>query len=367
MSGFVDHHTHLLAQAAGVPFPWQGGTVRAFHERVRSDRATPMDVPEHGLADVPSGERAARLHAGLARAAAVGLVEITEMGMRDWWYLDALASFGDRPLPARLRIYLASGLAERSGAAEVDARRADCGPWVRLEGIKFYADGWLVPRTCAMCQSFDDEDSTGILFTGAAALAKRIEPFAAAGWRIATHAIGDRAVEAVLDGYELVWGGDRRALAAASPRIEHGSVLSAELGSRIADLGVAVCIQPSFAVTDAAEVPVALGAERSALAYPWASLAALGTRMLAGTDYPIEVMEPLVSLARLVNGRSARPGFQTDGAAPAHSRLAADLALAISTDPRAGSTLLSADPGQASAAELDSINVLGTEPAPFAS
>ncbi|HEX7993337.1 MAG TPA: hypothetical protein VF506_05395, partial [Streptosporangiaceae bacterium] len=173
--GFVDHHTHLLAQAAGVPFPWHGGTVRAFHERVRGERTTPMDVPEPHLPDVPADERAARLYGGLAGAAAAGLVEITEMGMRDWWYLDALASLGDNPLPARVRVYLASGLAERSGPAELEARRAGGGPWVRLEGIKFYADGWLVPRTCAMCRAFDDEDTTGILFTDSIALAKRIE------------------------------------------------------------------------------------------------------------------------------------------------------------------------------------------------
>jgi predicted amidohydrolase YtcJ len=365
--GFVDHHTHLLAQAAGVPFPWHGGTVRAFHERVHGDRATPMDVPEPMLADVPEDERAARLHRGLARVAAAGLVEITEMGMRDWWYLDTIAGFGSRPLPARVRIYLASGLAERTGTAELGARRADGGPWVRLEGIKFYADGWLVPRTCALCRSFEDEDTAGILFQDATAMARRVEPFAAAGWRIATHAIGDRAVEAVLDAYELAWGGDRRAVAAAAPRVEHGSVLSEELRSRIAELGVVVCIQPSFAVTDAAQVPVALGADRQAHAYPWAGLAARGVRLLSGTDYPIEVVEPLVSLARLVNGRSCRPGFETDGTAPEHSRLAAAVALAISTDRGAGTTFLSADPGKASAADLDSIEVLGTEPLPFAS
>ena len=64
------------------------------------------------------------------------------------------------------------------------------------------------------------------------------------------------------------------ALAGAAPRIEHGSVLPADLVSRIADLGVTVCLQPSFAVTDAAQVPVALGADRAATAYPWACLAA---------------------------------------------------------------------------------------------
>src|SRR6266567_9084030 len=285
-AGFVDHHTHLLAASAGVPFPWHGTTVRAFHEQVLRAGLTPMDVAEPEVAE-PAGELAERLRHGLARAANAGLVEVTEMGMRNWWYLDALDSISRRgPLPVRLRIYPASGLAEQASLAELDARRDDCGPWVRLDGIKFYADGWLVPRTCAMCCGFADEPSDGILFTDASALARRIEPLAARGWGIATHAIGDRAAETVLDAYDLVWGHDPGAVAAAMPRIEHGSVLSAELADRIAALGVAVCLQPSFAVTDAAQVPAALGAQRSATAYPWAALAAAGVRLLAGTDFP---------------------------------------------------------------------------------
>jgi predicted amidohydrolase YtcJ len=364
ISGFVDHHAHLLTEAAGTPFPWQGTTVRAFHEQVRRDGTTPMDVPEPATRESLK-ERAQRLYRGLARAAAGGLVEVTEMGMRHWWYLDALASLGDTPLPARVRIYLASGLAERSASAELDARRADRGPWVRLEGVKFYADGWLVPRTCALCRNFDDENSLGILFQDSSMLARRIEPFASTGWRIATHAIGDRAVEAVLDAYDMTWGGDRGAIAAAMPRIEHGSVLPDELASRIAAMGVAVCIQPSFPVTDAAQVPAALGAGRATAAYPWARLADSGARPLAGSDFPIEVIEPLVSLARLVNGRSDRTGFGSAGTAPAQSRLPVRLAVELSTDPAAGQTRLSADPVLVPAADIDRIEVRGTEPAPF--
>src|SRR6185437_14771021 len=156
VAGFVDHHAHLLKTAAGVPYPWEGTTVREFHERVWRTGSTPMDVPEPASTDSPD-ELAARLRDGLATAAAVGLVEVTEMGMRDWCYLDALTSLSERgPLPARVRLYLASGLAEQAGVAELAARRADGGPWVRLDGIKFYADGWLVPRTCAVCRDFDD-------------------------------------------------------------------------------------------------------------------------------------------------------------------------------------------------------------------
>jgi predicted amidohydrolase YtcJ len=338
--------------------------VRAFHERVQRDGGTPMDVPEPAAA--PAGELAARLQRGLAGAASVGLAEITEMGMRQWAYLDALAGLGrSGPLPVRVRIYLASGLAEDTSLAELDGRRAGCGPWIRLDGVKFYADGWLGPRTCAMCRGFADEDGSGILFQDASTLARRIEPYAARGWRIATHAIGDRAVAAVLDAYELTWGHDDRAVSAAMPRIEHGSVLSAALADRVAALGVGVCIQPSFPVTDAAQVPAALGAGRAVTAYPWKTLAAAGARLLIGTDYPIEVIEPLVGLARLVSGRSDRPGFGTAGTSPEHSRLPLDLAIELATDESAGQTFLSANPRLSPPGDLDQIEVHGTKPVPL--
>jgi predicted amidohydrolase YtcJ len=365
VGGFVDHHAHLLKAAARIPWPWQGTTVRAFHEQVAADGSTPMDVPEPGGSGPPA-EMARRLLRGLASAARAGLVEVTEMGMRDWWYHDALAGLQRQgQLPVRVRIYLASGLAERAGTADLEARRSDAGPWLRLDGIKFYADGWLVPRTCAMCRDFADSGSDGLLFMDSAKLARRIEPFAGRGWRIATHAIGDRGIETVLDAYELVWGGDREAIAAATPRIEHASVQSGELVSRIAALGVTACIQPSFAVTDAGDVPDALGPDRSGQAYPWAALAASGAPLLLGTDYPIEVIEPLVGLARLVNGRSDRDGFATAGTAPAHSRLPLPLALRLSCDDAAGQTFLSADPHDAGPGGLDRLQVRGTAPAPF--
>ena len=160
------------------------------------------------------------LRAALDRAAECGLVEVAEMGMRGWAYLEALAAEQEAsPLPARVRIYLASGLAGEASLDELDARRAGCGPWVRLDGVKFYADGWLGPRTCAMCGNFADTGDSGVLFTDSARLARRITPLIGRGWRIATHAIGDLAVQTVLDAYELAFDGDHAAIAAAAPRI----------------------------------------------------------------------------------------------------------------------------------------------------
>jgi predicted amidohydrolase YtcJ len=313
---------------------------------------------------LPRRELAARLRTGLAGAAASGLVEITEMGLRSWSYLDALAAAQDAgPLPVRVRVYLASGLAGEASMDELEARRADCGPWLRLDGVKFYADGWLGPRTCALCQDFDDSGDSGLLFTDAGRLARRIAPLASRGWRIATHAIGDRAAQVVLDAYDLAFDGDHAAIAAAAPRIEHASVLSAGLMARMAASGVRACIQPSFAVTDAGLLEPALGRDRAARAYAYTEMAAAGVPMLAGSDYPIEVLAPLVGLARLTAGQSDRPGFSTPSSAPARARLPVAAAFAMMTDPAAGQTLLSADPR--TAADIDRIEVAGTAPAPF--
>jgi predicted amidohydrolase YtcJ len=364
--GLVDHHAHLLKDAAGSGLAVAGPAVRAFHEQVARDGSTPMDVPD----PVPAGslpELAARLRAGLERAATAGLVEVTEMGVRDWRYLDALAVLqAAGPLPVRMRVYLASGLAAEASPAELASRRARYdGPWVRLDGVKFYADGWLGPRTCAVCRDFADGGADGLLFLDGPGLARRITPLIDAGWRIATHAIGDRAVAAVLDGYELAWAGDRAALAAAVPRIEHASLLSAGLVARLAELGVTACIQPSFAVTDDAQVDPALGADRRDLAYPWAALEEAGAAILAGSDYPIETLDPLAGLARLVRGRSDREGFGTPDTAPARSRLSPAAALATMRDAASGVTRLSADPLSLAPDQIDLLTVLGTQPSPF--
>jgi predicted amidohydrolase YtcJ len=86
--------------------------------------------------------------------------------------------------------------------------------------------------------------------------------------------------------------------------------------------------------------------------------------MLAGTDYPIEVLEPLVGLARLVQGRTERPGFRTSARAQQTSRLSFSTAFRLLTDSTAGETLLSADP-RTRAADIDHIEVRGTMPMPF--
>jgi predicted amidohydrolase YtcJ len=188
-----------------------------------------------------------------------------------------------------------------------------------------------------------------VLFLTVDELARRADPFAEQGWTIATHAIGDRAIEVVLDAYEKVYGSD---CPAAGPRIEHAQVLRAELVLRMADLGVVACIQPGFAVSDAHEARAALGGERVEEAYRWDALLDAGVRVVSGSDFPIEPLEPLAGLQQLATGG--------DVGAPT---LPVDRALALMTDAGAGTMVLSDDPLRTAEDELAAIEVVETRPA----
>ena len=301
---FVDHHVHLVRVAAGVTIRGAATTpasIAEYHRDVAARGSTPMDEPP---GEPAADDLVAAMRAGLQKAADLGLVGVTEAGMTDWRHWDALVALraADGRLPVDVRILVASGAAdiERMAAAreENDERLA-------VVGVKFYADGWLGPRTCACSLPFADVegDDRGILFQDADRLAARAEPYAAAGWGLATHAIGDRAIETVLDAYERVYGG-AAGVRAAAPRIEHAQVLRPELIERMSALGVVACIQPCFAASDAESIALAL-AGRFPSAYRWDLLLAGGVTVIAGSDFPIETLDPTVGLERLTTGDHA--------------------------------------------------------------
>ena len=350
--GFVDHHVHLLRVAAGARPPYDladPASIAAFHRDIAARGSSPMDQPPEPSADGPLDERIA---AGLRMAAAAGIVQITEAGVVDPRHLDALTALRDQgPLPLRVRVLLASGLAE----AEPSRLRRTGDAWFDVVGVKFYADGWLGPGTCALCDPFSDPgDDLGVLFQDAAELARRITPAADAGFTVATHAIGDRAIEAVLDAYDAVFGDD---CSAAAPRIEHAQVMQPELIERMAAMGVVACIQPSFAVSDSATAVRRLGRQRAAMSYRWDLMDAAGVRMISGSDFPIEPIEPLTGFQHLVTGKPLDAVPNADAVAVV---LPADRVLELMTDGSVGTTTLAADPRSVDPSDIAAIPVLRT-------
>lgn len=340
-AGFVDHHTHLLHLSHQAEPARTYESTAAFHRSVQDRWSTPMDEEFRPLE--VTDELRGDLERGLNGARDLGLVQITEAGMRDWAYLDALRDLRTRDvLPVRVRIFVASGIADLKRME----RTGD--PWVEVEGVKLYADGWVGPRTCALCEPFTDEPGNdGVLFMDVDTLAKRADPYAEAGWTIATHAIGDRGIETVLDAYDKVFGGD---CAEAAPRIEHAQVLNADLIRRMKDMGVVACIQPGFAVADADSARRGLGT-RWEDAYRWDLLLDAGVHVITGSDYPIESLSPLVGLHRLVTGDTE------DGKNTGAPTLPLRTALDLMTDASAGVTVLSDEPSEDNLRELEIVDV----------
>lgn len=197
------------------------------------------------------------------------------------------------------------------------------GPRLRWLGVKRFADGSLGGHTAAMHAPFADIDTTGTLrLTNADA---RIARHAVSlGGMVAIHAIGDRAIDDVLDVYErmISEGADPAAL-----RIEHVSVISPDQVGRFARSGVTACIQPAFIASEAGWVAGRVGADRTRWLYPFASMRHVGIPLAGSSDSPVEPPHPLWGMAAALDRRGLVPdeglttlealALFTDGAARA--------------------------------------------------
>lgn len=118
------------------------------------------------------------------------------------------------------------------------------------------------------------------------------------GLQITTHAVGDGAVRAVIDGYEA-------ALAANGPRdarhrIEHiDTIAPTDLG-RLGPLGITASMQPVHP-PGSAGLPLEptitiMGAARWPTAFPWAMVKARDVPLAFGTDWPVSPLSPLYAI-----------------------------------------------------------------------
>jgi len=127
------------------------------------------------------------------------------------------------------------------------------------------------------------------------ALTEAVQAFAADGYQIHIHAIGDGGVRMALDAIEA--SGDLRA---ARPVIAHTQLVDPADRPRFAQLGVIANFEPLWArlEPDMTELTMPrLGPRRSALQYPIGTLHAMGGPISFGSDWPVSSANPLEGLA----------------------------------------------------------------------
>jgi predicted amidohydrolase YtcJ len=226
-----------------------------------------------------------RARAALKHAASLGVTTIQ----------DITAS------PAELRAYRALKAAGELTARIYSIRNYE-GPspdpgsddWIRIGGVKLFADGSMGSGTAVFFEPYADDPSTrGLLIQEPAALEKAMFDADAAGLQLAVHAIGDRANALVLDIFEKLAARrprDRR------PRIEHAQVVRDADKARFAKAGVIASIQPSHCIDDMRWAEARIGRERSAIAYDFKSFVDAGAKIAFGTDWYVEPLDPMLGL-----------------------------------------------------------------------
>ena len=182
--------------------------------------------------------------------------------------------------------------------------------WLRLGAMKIFTDGSLVGRTAAVHDPYAGPDGypdpaagRGYLQADAADLQATIIAAHRSGWQVATHAIGDRAIDVALEAYA-------RALAAyprrdPRHRIEHFAVTQPGQVARAAELGVVAVPQGRFASELGDGMLAAVGPGRQDWLYRQRSLIEAGMVLPGSSDRPVVTGTPLLGIADMVNRRTA--------------------------------------------------------------
>jgi predicted amidohydrolase YtcJ len=122
------------------------------------------------------------------------------------------------------------------------------------------------------------------------------------GWQVATHAVGDRAIDLVLDSYAEAL--DRYPREDPRHRIEHFSVSRPDQVARAAQLGVVAVPQGRFATEIGDGMLAALGPDRASWLYRHRSLLEAGMTLPGSSDRPVVAGAPLLGIHDMVNRRT---------------------------------------------------------------
>ena len=178
--------------------------------------------------------------------------------------------------------------------------------WLRLGAVKIFADGSLVGRTAALIDPYAGDgpgNEQGYLQADAADLQATIIAAHRSGWQVATHAIGDLAIDVVLDAYARAL--EEYPRRDPRHRIEHFAVVQPRQVARAAGLGVIAVPQGRFATELGDGMLAAVGPARHGWLYRQRSLLEAGMVLPGSSDRPVVTGAPLLGIADMVNRRTA--------------------------------------------------------------
>ena len=198
------------------------------------------------------------------------------------------------------------------------------GNYYRADGVKFILDGVIETGTAWLEEPDSKGGGTVPMWPDLSRYMQLVRRFDSAGYRVATHAIGDRAVRTVLDLYADLPKSNLR------HRVEHIETAPPSTVARFASQGVTASMQPihlRWIRPDLSDPwSERLGPERCEHAMPHGDLLAAGALVVLGSDWPVAPFDPRLGLAAAQLRRA--PDFEGGGAIGKSRALTAVEALA---------------------------------------
>lgn len=193
------------------------------------------------------------------------------------------------------RIYAMMPIDQWSALAQKVKNEGKGDKWLKIGGLKGFVDGSLGSHTAAFFKPFTDAPrDSGFFVNSESDLFNWISSADSAGLQLMVHAIGDRAINTLLNIYEKVENEnghkDRRF------RIEHAQHIAPNDIPRFAELGVIPSMQPYHAIDDGRWAEKVIGAERIKTTYAFKSLLDASAKVAFGSDWFVAPPIPLMGI-----------------------------------------------------------------------
>jgi len=163
--------------------------------------------------------------------------------------------------------------------------------WVRLAGVKIFADGVPVTKTAWMHKDYIGGGRGRLVIPGKTELDRTAELHALIryaherGYQIGVHVTGDAAIDATVNSFVQCMTespkGDLRHY------LIHGDFISAKTARKLAKYNLGLSMQPYIATLIADQEESIVGKERAAYEWPMRTVLDAGVRLTASSDAPV--------------------------------------------------------------------------------
>ncbi|MDD7649149.1 amidohydrolase [Cloacibacillus porcorum] len=274
-----------------------------------------MDILQRAMGSYSQEELSTALELGYETILSEGITTVHETGVGYFQSLvGEMAAYQNvqkkGKLKVRTRLYIRSRDL-KDDMSMLGIREGFGSDMLNIGGVKFFEDGAYSVHTAAFLKPYTNmPDTFGCILYTKEELKRLYEECHLHGLQTATHAIGDLAVNEVLECFEEIkarhgWNDMRH-------RIEHFMVVSPEQMERAKNCGLVIMSNASEIYFYGDSMVENLGMERASRSYPLRSMIDKGVRLACGSDRPCGDGNPLITMRTAIE-RKTRDGKDLSG------------------------------------------------------